>query len=161
MRMSADNGAARTAKRGPHGLRAPFGSVATPADAEPDWPARVTDANRNALAHVRTRAERERAVSLARIRGVLSSVGGGPYAVDALSAAVRRVGMVTVNFHPDRLLADGRSVAEALCEEGGYRNQFETGISNGGLTAFPGGERDRWEEAAFGGAYQSPGVREW
>jgi hypothetical protein len=45
---------------------------------------------------------------------------------------------VTVNFHPDRLLADGRTVAEHLAAEGVYRSQFETGISNGGLTAYPG-----------------------
>jgi Protein of unknown function (DUF3626) len=36
-----------------------------------------------------------------------------------------------------------------------YRSQFETGISNGGL----GGDRDAWERALFGGAYQAPGVR--
>ena len=69
-------------------------------------------------------------------------------------AAVTAHGRLTLNFHPDRLLRDGRTVATALDEEGVYRSQFETGISNGGLTAFPGGYRDRWEEALFGGAYQ-------
>jgi hypothetical protein len=39
-----------------------------------------------------------------------------------------------------------------------YRSQFVTGISNGGLTAHPGGDRDRWEERLFGGAYQRPGT---
>lgn len=39
-----------------------------------------------------------------------------------------------------------------------YRNQFETGISSGGLTAWVGGERDGWEQAMFAGAYQSPGT---
>jgi hypothetical protein len=39
-----------------------------------------------------------------------------------------------------------------------YRSQWVTGISNGGLTAFPGGERDRWEERLFAGAYQRSGV---
>jgi hypothetical protein len=60
---------------------------------------------------------------------------------------------ITVNFHPDRLLADGRSVAEHLAGEGVYRSQFETGISNGGLTAYPGGDRERWERRMFAGAY--------
>jgi hypothetical protein len=60
---------------------------------------------------------------------------------------------ITVNFHPDRLLADGRSVAEHLATGGVYRSQFETGISNGGLTAYPGGDRERWERRMFGGAY--------
>lgn len=58
-----------------------------------------------------------------------------------------------MNFHPDRLLADGRSVARALYDDGVYRGQFETRISNGGLTAYPGGDRDVWERALFDGAY--------
>ena len=60
---------------------------------------------------------------------------------------------ITVNFHPDRLLADGRTVAEHLVAEGVYRSQFETGISNGGLTAYAGGDRDRWEQRMFPGVY--------
>ncbi|XVV17465.1 DUF3626 domain-containing protein [Actinoplanes sp. CA-131856] len=60
---------------------------------------------------------------------------------------------VTVNFHPDRLLSDGSTVAQRLAAEGVYRSQFETGISNGGLTAYPGGDRDRWEQRMFAGAY--------
>ena len=60
---------------------------------------------------------------------------------------------ITVSFHPDRLLPDGRSVAEHLRDEGVYRSQFETGISNGGLTAYRGGDRERWERRMFGGAY--------
>ena len=60
---------------------------------------------------------------------------------------------ITVNFHPDRLLADGRTVAEHLVTGGAYRSQFESGISNGGLTAYPGGDRERWEWRMFGGAY--------
>lgn len=59
---------------------------------------------------------------------------------------------VTINFHPDAL-HQGRWVIEALAKEGVYRSQFETGISNGGLTAHPGGERWLWEQGIFGGAY--------
>ena len=39
-----------------------------------------------------------------------------------------------------------------------YRNQFETGLSSGSPTAFPGGERDLWERRLFGGAYHAEGV---
>lgn len=60
----------------------------------------------------------------------------------------------TLNFHPDRPLASGELVVERLLHEGVYRSQFETGISNGGLTAYPGGERDQWEARLFGHAYQ-------
>lgn len=59
---------------------------------------------------------------------------------------------VDVHLHPDRLL-DGRTVVAALVADGVYRSQWETGTSNGGLTALPGGDRDRWERRLFGGAY--------
>jgi len=44
---------------------------------------------------------------------------------------------------------------EALAHEGVYRSQFETGNSNGGLTAHPGGDRWRWESRIFGTAYDA------
>ncbi|UQU61558.1 DUF3626 domain-containing protein [Couchioplanes caeruleus] len=78
--------------------------------------------------------------------------------VRALGAAGRLpvpAARITINFHPDRLLGDGRTVAEHLAAEGVYRSQFETRISNGGLTAYPGGDRDRWEQRMFAGAYPS------
>ncbi|MEU8046622.1 DUF3626 domain-containing protein [Micromonospora echinofusca] len=117
----------------------------------------LTPAQNAALAYVRTVALRDRPAALAAIARALagSGVTHGP---ELLIAAVGRHGRLTLNFHPDRMLADGRTVAEALAAEGVYRSQFETGISNGGLTAFPGGDRDRWEESLFGGAYQAPGV---
>lgn len=83
--------------------------------------------------------------ALAHVRG-LAGVDESPI------PAVRRA-PITVSFHPDRLLADGRTVAERLLSDGRYRSQFETGISNGGLTAYPGGDRHRWEQRMFAGAY--------
>ncbi|SOC52265.1 Protein of unknown function [Blastococcus aggregatus] len=59
---------------------------------------------------------------------------------------------VTLNFHPERLL-DGATVLERLARDGVYRSQFETGTSNGGLTAQPGGDRWGWEQRIFGAAY--------
>jgi hypothetical protein len=89
---------------------------------------RLTPAQRAALAHVRNQGTR-------------------------LETDAR----ITINFHPDRT-ANGRTVVEGLLADGRFRSQFETGISNGGLTAYPGGDRDRWERDMFGGAYQRPGV---
>jgi hypothetical protein len=93
----------------------------------------VTGPGARALAHVR--------------RLAAAGVDPPPGLLDRMS--------ITVSFHPDRVLADGRTVAERLRSDGRYRSQFETGISNGGLTAFPGGDRDRWEQRMFGGAYPS------
>jgi len=59
---------------------------------------------------------------------------------------------VTLHFHPDRLLA-GEPILRLMARDGVYRSQFETGTSNGGLTAHPGGDRWRWESRIFAGAY--------
>jgi hypothetical protein len=118
----------------------------------------LSEANRVALAQVAALAERERPRHVDRIRSVLADARVHADAT-ALLDAVRCGGSVTMNFHPDRQLADGRSVAQALHDEGVYRSQFETRISNGGLTAYPGGDRDVWEHALFAGAYQRPDVR--
>lgn len=65
---------------------------------------------------------------------------------------------VTVHFHPDRLVGD-RSLLELLVGDGVYRSQFETGTSNGGLTAFPEGSRWLWENRLFDHAYdQAPAI---
>ncbi len=118
----------------------------------------LSAANRAALDSVRERAQREQPRHVTRIERVLAAAGvdADPH---ALLAAAGRQGVLTINFHPDRLLADGRSVARALDQDGVYRSQFETSISNGGLTAYPGGDRDRWERALFAGAYHGPEVR--
>ncbi|MEV4212777.1 DUF3626 domain-containing protein [Micromonospora sp. NPDC049662] len=116
----------------------------------------LTPAQASALAYVRSSAVTERPAALATIARHLAAAAVDEPA-QRLLAAVER-GRITVNFHPDRLCADGRAVATALAEDGVYRSQFVTGISAGGLTAYPGGDRDRWERRMFGGAYQQTGV---
>lgn len=61
---------------------------------------------------------------------------------------------LTLQFHPDWPYQDGL-VIEAMVRDGRYRSQFETGTSNGGLTAYPGGDRWRWESRLFDGKYDS------
>jgi hypothetical protein len=59
---------------------------------------------------------------------------------------------VSVHFHPDRPVGEVLLLRH-LGRDRVYRSQFETGTSNGGLTAHPGGDRWRWEQRMFGGAY--------
>ncbi|UNK72008.1 DUF3626 domain-containing protein [Microbacterium sp. H1-D42] len=59
---------------------------------------------------------------------------------------------VALHFHPDWPFQD-RTVIEAMADAGRYRSQFETGTSNGGLTAQAGGDRWQWESRLFGGRY--------
>jgi hypothetical protein len=44
-------------------------------------------------------------------------------------------------------------ILQLMARDGVYQTQFETGTSNGGLTAHPGGDRWRWESRIFAGAY--------
>jgi hypothetical protein len=61
---------------------------------------------------------------------------------------------VTINFQPDRYVGD-RLLLEEMAADTVYRSQFETKTSNGGLSAFPGGDRWLWESRIFGGAYDT------
>jgi len=72
-----------------------------------------------------------RSVAAGRVESVLARAGVR-CAPEVLTAGVARVGAVALNFHPDRIAADGRMVTEALLADGVYRSQFATGISNGG-----------------------------
>jgi hypothetical protein len=85
------------------------------------------------------------------LRHVAALSAGGP-----VDAQLR----MTLNFHPDRPAQD-QPILLQLAADGCYRSQFVTGTSNGGLTAYPGGDRWRWESRIFGGAYDQapPGDR--
>lgn len=64
-----------------------------------------------------------------------------------------------MNFHPDRMAGEILTI-EAIKRDGVYRSQFETGTSNGGLTAHPGGDRWLWEKRIFAGAFNEAPLRE-
>ncbi len=114
-------------------------------------------AEERALAHIARRASLGAELAHSRITRVLERHGNlerlGRTIVSTLATHTR----VTLNFHPDRLRRDGLTVAEGLLRDGSYRSQFDTGVTNGSPTAFPGGERDRWEERLFGRAYHEVG----
>jgi hypothetical protein len=77
-----------------------------------------------------------------------------PFHVDAdalVKHALRRP--ITLNFHPDRLAGNGKTVLDHLMEQGFYHGQFRTGTTNGGKTATTGGERFCWEQRLFQRAY--------
>lgn len=60
---------------------------------------------------------------------------------------------VTINFHPDRYTLQNEPILRAIANSGVLKSQFETGTSNGGLVAYPGGARWFWEQRVFDGAY--------
>lgn len=77
---------------------------------------------------------------------------------DDAVAKLKAHARIALHFHPDRPDPAMKSVAEALLEQGRYKSQFETLLSNGSVSAYPGGERDLWEKKMFGGAYQLEGT---
>ncbi|MGR8008310.1 DUF3626 domain-containing protein [Streptomyces hypolithicus] len=89
----------------------------------------LTSAQTAALAHVRSTA----------LRATRSADDVG---------AVRRDARITLNFHPDRLLADGRTVAECLAADGRYRSQYETGLAGIRASSSPPTARTPWCPAA-------------
>ena len=101
------------------------------------------------MRHVATVAERDRQSATDRF----SALGIDHQAAQRVIEGLHRRARLTLNFHPDRLDSQGRTVAAGLLADGRYRSQFETGISSGGRTAVPGGPRTRWETTLFGGAY--------
>ena len=111
-----------------------------------------------ALRHVDAIARDRAAADLLSIAGIFKRAG---LALDNYNEAmelVRQHARIVLHFHPDRFGGKPTNVAETLLIEGVYRNQFETGLSSGSPTAFPGGERDNWERTLFGGAYHTAGV---
>ncbi|MFD6416169.1 DUF3626 domain-containing protein [Streptomyces sp. NPDC060194] len=85
------------------------------------------------------------------LRYVAAVAGAGGPVSDALR--------VTMHFHPDRMAGD-LPILDRMAEDGVYRSQFVTGTGNGGLTAYPGGDRWRWESRMFGGAYDAAAAEE-
>ncbi|MBB6673333.1 DUF3626 domain-containing protein [Cohnella nanjingensis] len=120
----------------------------------------LTRAQAQALQHVREAAwpHRQRAQEI--LEDILSRAGVLKDEGMAILSRIGRRARVTLNFHPDRVLPDGITVVEGLLLAGKYRSQFETRVTNGSRTAYPGGDRDRWEELLFGGAYQASDARE-
>jgi hypothetical protein len=119
---------------------------------------RLSSVQSIALQHIEGAASERSAVALDSIAGIFEREA---YAVEHYFDAIeimRAHARIVLHFHPDRFGHGTMNVAESLLREGAYRNQFETGLSSASPTAYPGGERDEWERALFGGDYHTAGV---
>jgi len=65
------------------------------------------------------------------VANLLQCTGYAADTYDEAMECVRLHAHVVIHFHPDRLGFKSMTVAEALLDEGVYRNQFETGLSTG------------------------------
>jgi Protein of unknown function (DUF3626) len=118
----------------------------------------MTNTQLRAMQNVRAKARDDQDAATQRITAIFKK-----HRLDTdiavITNKIHDTGVVTINFHPDRLCNDGRSVAAALYEEGIFRTQFETGISNGGLNRIVGGKRDLWETQLWGRSIWLRGYR--
>ncbi|BCA54654.1 hypothetical protein W02_17940 [Nitrospira sp. KM1] len=105
-----------------------------------------------------TLVRRQETVSRSYIAEALQRTGSQIAAYGAAMECIQAHARVVIHFHPDRVGIKSIPVVSALLKEGVYRNQFETGLSTGSLSAFPGGARDSWERVLFGDAYHGRGV---
>ncbi|MFM1932343.1 MAG: hypothetical protein RL226_1646 [Bacteroidota bacterium] len=67
---------------------------------------------------------------------------------------VVRHARIALHFHPDRIFSTNMDVLDGMLLTGTYKNQFETNISAGSVSAYTGGNRDIWEQEIFKGAYR-------
>lgn len=111
-----------------------------------------------ALEYISKYAENEKREAKATINHILNMCNITDEIFEEAVANLKSHARIALHFHPDRLDSSMKSVAEALFEQGIYKSQFETLLSNGSVSAYPGGERDLWEKRIFGGAYQLEGV---
>jgi Protein of unknown function (DUF3626) len=118
----------------------------------------LSPAQAAALRHVASIARDKEAAALLSISVICKRAGLTLDTYNEAMELVRRYARIVLHFHPDRFGGKPANVVDCLLAEGVYRNQFETGLSSGSPTAYPGGERDAWERTLFGGAYHNEGV---
>lgn len=106
-----------------------------------------------AIEHIKEYAKTRKEKALKTIKEILKMSNLTFEDFELALSQIRLKARVALHFHPDRLDSKMKSVAENLLEEGIYKSQFETLISNGSVSAYLGGARDLWEKNLFGGAY--------
>ena len=111
--------------------------------------------NKLAIDYIKTYAQERQDSAKAFIRHVctMSDIDDGQ--LEQLKELIRTKARLGVHFHPYRLNKDLKTVLELLVDDGMYKNQFETQLSNGSLTAYKGGKRDVWENTLFGQIYEN------
>lgn len=114
----------------------------------------LTQSQQLALEHITNYAKRYKEESTQTIHHILKMSNTSRQTYEAALAKLKSHARIALHFHPDRPDPTLKTVAEALLEQGVYKSQFETLLSNGSVSAHHGGARDLWEEELFGGAYQ-------
>jgi Protein of unknown function (DUF3626) len=118
----------------------------------------LTPSQKSALDYIETYARNYNKQANASIQHILKMSNISVHLFEKAVIGLKSKARIGLHFHPDRPVSNMKSVAESLLDDGIYKSQFETFISNGSVSALPGGERDLWENNLFGGAYQLEGT---
>ena len=107
---------------------------------------------RAAVEHVTRKAQALESAARETLNNIESMSGLEHGRLETLMRLCLACSPIALHFHPDRLV-EGKSVLTHLVEQGEYKSQFETRVSNGLLSPEPGGARDKWENRLFGDVY--------
>ncbi|MEM7374843.1 MAG: DUF3626 domain-containing protein [Bacteroidota bacterium] len=119
---------------------------------------KLTKAQKRALDNISSYAKKRQVDAQEEIDHVLRMTNIAPKHFQDALHQIQTHARIGLHFHPDRPGPDGKTVAEGLLEDGVYKSQFETLLSNGSVSAFPGGHRDLWEQKIFFDAYHVDGA---
>lgn len=109
----------------------------------------MTDYSEIAIEKIRKNAIGNNTKNIAYIRGVCQE-----YDITEIRLIEELLGKpITLNFHPDRLCGNGKIILDSLFDDGKYEGQFITKTTNGGDTAYIGGQRFNWEQELFFNSY--------
>jgi Protein of unknown function (DUF3626) len=112
---------------------------------------------RNAIDFVAQSARQRRAAAQSHLRHIWEMTNLPLAQLSEIRKTIQKCACICLHFHPDRIASGGKTVLRSLKESGLYQSQFETGISAGSVSAWPGGFRYQWEDHLFGGAYHQTG----
>lgn len=115
----------------------------------------LRDSQIHALNYISNYAKYKKETAVKDINSILKMSNIDTDLFESVISKIKKNARISIHFHPDRLTNDLKSVSESLLESGFYKNQFETLISNGSVSAYSGGERDLWEQKLFNGTYKS------
>lgn len=141
--------------------------------------ARLNDTQRAVLADVRAKAKERSKAAHGPLLEMAKGLGYSEADVVKALKYIKDKAPVTINFHPDKALRlsthrysygttttdtplpdysvavdrDTAKLVDAFMVDGHYKNQFETGVTSGSSTAYPGGSRDKWEKTIFEDGY--------
>ena len=131
---------------------------------------RLNDTQRAVLSDVKTKAVERSNNAKEALFGKLEGMGFSQEEIEKGMAYFKNDAPVTINFNPDKSLRQSTSgtssdmeysvsvdrsqtLIDAFIADAQYKNQFETGITSGSSSAYPGGSRDNWEKTIFEEGY--------